>query len=217
MRHFYGELSMRRSPIHFMMWLFWSLTEAKHFRRTLFERIGKQKPFRCCLQVCLYRTERPDESLQCISFTISPMFEFTSVPLDSRSYILRIESSLSKKEYSYTNVELPIKANSTFRHFVLPFTATRRHSEPEIAPGTIWVLPLIILCTVIYFNRIQVLQAVQNLANTIKLYTRKSSSKDRKKAVGSVSANPQNSETSFDDHSSSRQTILKKRFKPVKP
>ncbi|XP_055331310.1 BOS complex subunit NOMO3-like [Paramacrobiotus metropolitanus] len=181
-------------------------------------RLDATKEFLNQLKVCLYRADRPDESVQCVSFSISPLFQFSPVPLDNRNYIIRVESSLSQKDYVFTSPDLHVTANSTFRHFVLSFTARRRLSEPEITPATMWIVPLVIVCTIAYFNRSNILPTFHKVVSIItKTAVKSTAGKDRKKPQRSTSPLPQGAgDGSFEDYLAGGPIGVKKRTKAAK-
>ena len=172
-------------------------------------------------KVCLHRADRPDEAEQCVSFNVNPMFYLSAVPLDSRAYFLRLESSLSKKDYVYSSADVPVSANVTFRHIVLPFSASRRQLEPEITPGTMWVLPLAFLIAALYFRRDTVAPAVTDWVQQLsgKITGKTTAVKDKRRTVNvSSAATVQGAnEGSFDDYLTGGPTgPLKKRKTAVK-
>ncbi|GAU88602.1 hypothetical protein RvY_01272 [Ramazzottius varieornatus] len=182
-------------------------------------RIETTKEFLPTLKVCLYRADRPDEAQQCVSFTVNPMFYLNAVPLDNRAYFLRLESTLSKKDFIYSPSDVPITANVTFRHIVLPFSASRRQLEPEITPGTMWVLPLIFVAAALYFKRDTVSPTVLDIVQQLsgKIAGRNAGGKDRRKAASSTSTatTPSSNEASFDDYLSGGPTGGVKKRKTV--
>ncbi|OQV15846.1 Nodal modulator 3 [Hypsibius exemplaris] len=183
-------------------------------------RIATAKEFLNQVKVCLYRSDRPDESLQCISFTTHPMFYFNPVPLDGRSYILRLDSTLSRKEFVFTPEELHVKANSTFRHFVLSFTASRRQLQPEIDVATMWIIPFAIAAAILYFKKETAIPALKGLAMSLvsgKSFA--STVKDKKKAAataaGTAAATAAQNDD-LEDFSSSSSSTTRKRAKSPK-
>ncbi|XP_072048765.1 LOW QUALITY PROTEIN: BOS complex subunit NOMO1-like [Amphiura filiformis] len=122
------------------------------------------------LKVLLYSEDNLDSPLQTLSLGTSSFFQFPSLPIDNKKYVMRLESSLSKTSYEYTLPEASFSTQGYHRHITLHFEPTKRNVEQEISQGSYLALPLLVAVIAIALNHAKILPVLQQMFQSVRTY-----------------------------------------------
>ncbi|XP_048249948.1 nodal modulator 1-like [Haliotis rufescens] len=109
------------------------------------------------LKVLLYREDSPDSPIHTINMAVTTFFYMPSLPIDSKVYTIRVESTLHKGMYDYSLPEVLFTANTTYHHFTLVFQPKRKSLEQELSSGSFLLLPLLLGAVYLAYNYQKVL------------------------------------------------------------
>ncbi|XP_014293397.1 BOS complex subunit NOMO3 isoform X1 [Halyomorpha halys] len=142
--------------------------------KTLRVRLSSEEAPDSTIHVIKLSDYKPSASGYSLKTIVVP---FPPLPADGRSYIVRLESTLSQSTHSYTNRPVHFKANSSFKLIRLVFSPKPRLKEPELSQSSYLVLPLILLFTAIIYNK-EKAWSLLTLAMQTRIPTRTSQSED---------------------------------------
>jgi hypothetical protein len=133
------------------------------------------------LRAKLCREDSPDSPVHIIKLdspngkspsrksTSSAMLVFPSLPADGRGYFLQLESSLPHSTHSYTTHAVHFKANTSFRLVKLSFKPEPKALEHELGHSSYFILPLMIISVVMYFNHMKILPFVNWISQSLSI------------------------------------------------
>lgn len=74
------------------------------------------------------------------------------MPIDNRTYVLQLESSLSTNSYSFEQPTVTFCANTSFYHFTFSFDPRIKSVEQEVTQGSIFALPIAVIVLLLAYN-----------------------------------------------------------------
>jgi len=110
------------------------------------------------VKVRLFVEVNPEQPISTVALGPSAFFYFSSIPIDNRSYFIRLESTLSTNIYDIESQSRSFKANTTFEHFTFHFNPKMKHAnsnnmEHDFGSNTsVYTLPFIFILTILIFN-----------------------------------------------------------------
>ncbi|KFM75821.1 Nodal modulator 3, partial [Stegodyphus mimosarum] len=137
------------------------------------------------LKVRLYREDAPDQIVHSISLGQSSFFYLPSMPIDNRTYVLQLESSLSTNAYFFEQPSVTFCANTSFYHFTFSFSPRMKSVEQEVTQGSVLALPLAIISLLLAYNYSKLLPL---LSHIFYLFTTIANPAKSQSAVESVSS-----------------------------
>ncbi|XP_061708371.1 BOS complex subunit NOMO3 [Cydia pomonella] len=101
------------------------------------------------------------------SQTLNPglMYVLPRLPADNKTYIVQLESTLSKATHSYEEVVSYFNSDGQFKYFNLEFLPKVKSSEQELRQTSLLVVPLFLLLALAYHQRASLLAHVTALAS----------------------------------------------------
>lgn len=94
------------------------------------------------VKVSLSRDDNAEQMIHTLSLSASSFFQFPAIPLDARSYTIKLESTLSRSAYTYVLPQINFKANVTYRHVTLHFSPMPRPVEHDLHQSSPLALPM---------------------------------------------------------------------------
>ncbi|PZC72764.1 hypothetical protein B5X24_HaOG210605 [Helicoverpa armigera] len=88
------------------------------------------------------------------------MYVLPRLPADNNTYILQLESSLSKATHSYSDEVHYFNSDGRFKHFTIEFLPKVKSSEQEVRQTSLLVIPLLAALGMAYVMRDRILQAI---------------------------------------------------------
>lgn len=86
------------------------------------------------------------------------MLVLPRLPADNATYILTLESTLSKSTHSYENTVIYFESDGSYKSFDIEFTPKVKSSEQELRQTSLLVVPLLGLLALAYLHRDTLLQ-----------------------------------------------------------
>ncbi|UYV83027.1 hypothetical protein LAZ67_22001818 [Cordylochernes scorpioides] len=105
-------------------------------------------------QVKLYRGE--DNLIHTASMSTSTFFQMPSLPIDNSTYSLVVDGG--------SIATTIFRADRPVRHFLLKHSPTLRHTDPELAQGSMMALPLVLIAAVLIYSIKPLIQMVGRTA-----------------------------------------------------
>lgn len=117
------------------------------------------KSVHCSLkfQVRLYREDSPDQAVHSVILGQSSFFYLPALPIDNKTYVLQLESSLSPNAYSFEQPSITFCANTSFYHFTFPFEPRIKSVEQEVTQGSVLALPVAIIVLLLAYHYSKIL------------------------------------------------------------
>lgn len=84
-------------------------------------------------------------------------FYLPSMPLDNKTYVLKLESSLSTNAYYFEQPTATFCANTSFYHFTFSFEPRMKSVEQEMTQGSVLALPFAIITLLLAYNYSKIL------------------------------------------------------------
>lgn len=100
----------------------------------------------------MYREDAPDQIVHSLSLGQSSFFYLPSMPIDNKTYVLQLESSLSTNSYYFEQPSVVFCANTSFYHFTLKFDLRVKSVEQEVTQGSVLALPVAIIALLLAYN-----------------------------------------------------------------
>lgn len=104
------------------------------------------------LKVRLYREDVPDQLVHSVILGQSSFFYLPSMPIDNKTYVLQLESSLSTNAYFFEQPTVTFCANTSFYHFTFSFDPRIKSVEQEVTQGSIFALPVALIVLLLAYN-----------------------------------------------------------------
>ncbi|XP_028172449.1 nodal modulator 1 [Ostrinia furnacalis] len=86
------------------------------------------------------------------------------LPADNKTYVLQLESTLSKSTHSYDDTAIYFNSDGGFKSFFIEFLPKVKSSEQELRQTSLLVVPLLGLLAVMYLHRDALLARALSLA-----------------------------------------------------
>ncbi|XP_070547557.1 BOS complex subunit NOMO1-like [Ptychodera flava] len=122
------------------------------------------------LKVLLYSEDNLDAALHTLSLSNTNFFQFPTLPMDGKKYLIKLDSTLAKSSFDYSLPEVSFTTNGYHKHVTMKFEPQRRSLDQDLAQGSYIALPLIILAIFVAFNHDKVLPYIQQLTHSVKTY-----------------------------------------------
>lgn len=116
-----------------------------------------------CFQVRLYKEDTPDQVVHSVVLGQSSFFYLPSMPIDNKTYVLQLESSLSTNAYYFEQPSVTFCANTSFHHFTFSFDPRIKSVEQEVTQGSVLALPVAILALLLAYNYSRILPLFSHL------------------------------------------------------
>lgn len=87
----------------------------------------------------------------------SSFFYLPALPIDNKTYVLQLESSLSTNAYHFEQPSITFHANTSFYHFTCPFEPRIKSVEQEVTQGSVLALPVAIIVLLLVYNYSKIL------------------------------------------------------------
>lgn len=136
------------------------------------------------LKVLLYSEDNLDSPLHTLSLGTSSFFQFPSLAIDNKKYVMRLESSLSKSGFEYTLPEASFITHGYHKHITLHFEPAKRSLEQEISQGSYLALPLLVAVIAIALNHSKILPLLQSFLYSVRNIQPPTSGSDANKDMG---------------------------------
>ncbi|XP_052252971.1 nodal modulator 3-like [Dreissena polymorpha] len=104
------------------------------------------------LKVRLYREDNPGVPLTTVNLGVVSFFYLPSLQMDDATYIVKLESTLSKTSYEFDQPEIELKANLSYKHITFTFKPKRKTLEQELNQSSVLMLPFTVLVIVALYN-----------------------------------------------------------------
>lgn len=79
------------------------------------------------------------------------------MPIDNKTYVLQLESSLSTNAYFFEQPTVTFCANTSFYHFTFSFEPRMKSLDQEVTQGSVLALPVAIIALVLAYNYSKIL------------------------------------------------------------
>ncbi|NXD31595.1 NOMO1 protein, partial [Spelaeornis formosus] len=119
------------------------------------------------LCVKLYKSENLDNPIHTVNLGVSLFFHFPPLLRDGESYMVLLDSTLSKSQYDYTLPQVSFTAIGYHKHITLVFSPTRKLPEQDIAQGSYIALPLTLLLLLAGYNHEKLIPLVLQLTTRL--------------------------------------------------
>ncbi|XP_041958584.1 LOW QUALITY PROTEIN: nodal modulator 1 [Alosa sapidissima] len=119
------------------------------------------------LWVKLYKNDNLDNPVQSVSLGQSFFFHFTPLKRDGESYVLMLDTSLSRSQFDYTLPQVSFTSTGYHKHVTLNFKPTRKVPDQDVAQGSYIALPLTLLILLAAYNHEKVIPLLLLLANRV--------------------------------------------------
>ncbi|XP_037298706.1 nodal modulator 3 isoform X3 [Manduca sexta] len=91
------------------------------------------------------------------------MYVLPRLPADNKTYVLQLESTLSKTTHVYNEEVHYFNSDGRFKHFTIDFMPKVKSAEQELRQTSLLVIPLVIIVLVLYQERDRLAQPVAAL------------------------------------------------------
>uniref|UniRef100_A0A8C1DMW2 Nodal modulator n=1 Tax=Cyprinus carpio carpio TaxID=630221 RepID=A0A8C1DMW2_CYPCA len=119
------------------------------------------------LWVKLYKSDNPDNPFQSVSLGQSLFFHFAPLPRDGESYVLMLDTSLSRSQYDYKLPQVSFTSSGYHKHVTLTFNPKRKIPDQDVAQGSFIALPLTLLLLLAVYNHERVIPLLLQLVSQI--------------------------------------------------
>ncbi|TRZ04195.1 hypothetical protein DNTS_011991 [Danionella cerebrum] len=115
------------------------------------------------LWVKLYKSDNLDSPFQTVSLGQSLFFHFAPLPHDGESYVLMLDTSLSRSQYDFKLPQVSFTSSGFHKHVTLTFSPTRKIPDQDVAQGSFIALPLTLLLLLAVYNHERVIPLLLQL------------------------------------------------------
>ncbi|XP_030637275.1 nodal modulator 1 [Chanos chanos] len=119
------------------------------------------------LWVKLYKSDNLDSPFQSVSLGQSLFFHFAPLPRDGESYVLMLDTTLSRSQYDFKLPQVSFTSSGYHKHVTLSFNPTRKIPDQDVAQGSYIALPLTLLLLLAVYNHEKVIPLFLQLVNQI--------------------------------------------------
>ncbi|XP_063064130.1 BOS complex subunit NOMO1 [Engraulis encrasicolus] len=119
------------------------------------------------LWVKLYKNDNLDNPVQSVSLGQAFFFHFTPLKRDGESYVLMLDTSLSRSQFDYTLPQVSFTASGYHKHVTLNFNPTRKVPDQDVAQGSYIALPLTLLLLLAAYNHERVIPLLLQLVSRV--------------------------------------------------
>ncbi|KAJ8246016.1 hypothetical protein GJAV_G00262750 [Gymnothorax javanicus] len=119
------------------------------------------------LWVKLYKSDNLDNPINTVSLGQSLFFHFTPLLRDGLSYVLMLDSTLSRSQFDYSLPQVSFTATGYHKHVTLTFNPTRKVPDQDVAQGSYIALPLTLLLLLAAYNHEKVIPLLLQLVNRV--------------------------------------------------
>uniref|UniRef100_A0A8C1QUE4 Nodal modulator n=1 Tax=Cyprinus carpio TaxID=7962 RepID=A0A8C1QUE4_CYPCA len=111
--------------------------------------------------------DNPDNPFQSVSLGQSLFFHFAPLPRDGESYVLMLDTSLSRSQYDYKLPQVSFTSSGYHKHVTLTFNPKRKIPDQDVAQGSFIALPLTLLLLLAVYNHERVIPLLLQLVSQI--------------------------------------------------
>lgn len=115
------------------------------------------------IKVVLYQGSDLSEPVATASLSSSPFFHFPPLQRDHKEYHVRLETSLDKSRYTYSEPAAGFYTAGIYKHITLEFHPQMKAMEMDTPPASYFTLPITILVLWIAYNHVKVMAWAQQL------------------------------------------------------
>ncbi|KAI1896060.1 hypothetical protein AGOR_G00090910 [Albula goreensis] len=119
------------------------------------------------LWVKLYKSDNLDNPINTVSLGQSLFFHFTPLLRDGLSYVLMLDTTLSRSQYDFTLSQVSFTATGYHKHVTLTFNPARKVPDQDVAQGSYIALPLTLLLLLAAYNHEKVIPLLLQLVSRI--------------------------------------------------
>ncbi|KAL7891014.1 hypothetical protein AOLI_G00004900 [Acnodon oligacanthus] len=119
------------------------------------------------LWVKLYKSDNLDSPFQSVSLGQSLFFHFSPLPRDGESYVLMLDTTLSRSQYDFKLPQVSFTSSGYHKHVTLSFNPVRKLPDQEVAQGSYIALPLTLLLLLAVYNHERVIPLFLQLLSRI--------------------------------------------------
>ncbi|KAI4889980.1 hypothetical protein NFI96_024366, partial [Prochilodus magdalenae] len=119
------------------------------------------------LWVKLYKSDNLDSPFQSMSLGQSLFFHFSPLPRDGESYVLMLDTTLSRSQYDFKLPQVSFTSSGYHKHVTLTFNPARKLPDQEVAQGSYIALPLTLLLLLAVYNHERVIPLFLQLVSRI--------------------------------------------------
>ncbi|XP_007258520.3 nodal modulator 1 [Astyanax mexicanus] len=119
------------------------------------------------LWVKLYKSDNLDNPFQSVSLGQSLFFHFSPLLRDGESYVLMLDTTLSRSQYDFKLPQVSFTSSGYHKHVTLTFNPTRKLPDQEVAQGSYIALPLTLLLLLAVYNHEKVIPLFLQLLSRI--------------------------------------------------
>ncbi|XP_061085827.1 BOS complex subunit NOMO1 [Conger conger] len=119
------------------------------------------------LWVKLYKSDNLDNPINTVSLGQSLFFHFTPLLRDGLSYVLMLDSTLSRTQYDFSLPQVSFTATGYHKHVTLTFNPARKVPDQDVAQGSYIALPLTLLLLLAAYNHEKVIPLLLQLVNRV--------------------------------------------------
>ncbi|XP_066546008.1 BOS complex subunit NOMO1 [Amia ocellicauda] len=117
------------------------------------------------LWVKLYKSDNLDNPVHSVSLGQSLFFHFPPLQRDGESYVLMLDSTLSRSQYDFSLPQISFSSSGYHKHVTLTFNPTRKLPDQDVAQGSYIALPLTLLLLLAAYNHEKVIPLLLQLAS----------------------------------------------------
>ncbi|KAG7491883.1 hypothetical protein MATL_G00008710 [Megalops atlanticus] len=119
------------------------------------------------LWVKLYKSDNLDNPVHSVSLGQSLFFHFAPLLRDGESYVLVLDSTLSRSQYDFSRPQVSFTATGYHKHVTLTFNPTRKVPDQDVAQGSYIALPLTLLLLLAAYNHEKVIPLLLQLLSRV--------------------------------------------------
>uniref|UniRef100_A0A4W4F4M3 Prealbumin-like fold domain-containing protein n=1 Tax=Electrophorus electricus TaxID=8005 RepID=A0A4W4F4M3_ELEEL len=119
------------------------------------------------LWVKLYKSDNLDSPFQSLSLGQSLFFHFSPLPRDGETYVLMLDTTLSRSQYDFKLPQVSFTSSGYHKHVTLTFNPSRKLPDQEIAQGSYVALPLTLLLLLAVYNHERVIPLLLQLCSRV--------------------------------------------------
>uniref|UniRef100_A0A2I9LPE9 Nodal modulator n=1 Tax=Centruroides hentzi TaxID=88313 RepID=A0A2I9LPE9_9SCOR len=119
------------------------------------------------LKVRLFGGDALDQAVHTITLGQNSFFQLPPLPLDNRTYMLRLDTSLPGASAQPDSTSVVFPANQSYRHFTLHFRPLPQAAEQEMTQGSLVALPLTLVVISLLYNYNKILPVVGQIFQTL--------------------------------------------------
>ncbi|XP_076872142.1 BOS complex subunit NOMO1 [Brachyhypopomus gauderio] len=119
------------------------------------------------LWVKLYKSDNLDSPFQSLSLGQSLFFHFSPLPRDGETYVLMLDTTLSRSQYDFTLPHVSFTSSGYHKHVTLTFNPSRKLPDQEVTQGSYVALPLTLLLLLAVYNHERVMPLLLQLCSRV--------------------------------------------------